>query len=424
MTMKNCILLLFCTGLSIICFSQNIVQGEYFVDTDLGYGNNTLVNVIASPDSNFSFNINLSGFNVGYHHLYFRTKDSDGKWSTTARRNIEVFASQAKTSIVKGEYFIDTDPGFGMATPITITTSDSAILQNFSVIATNLSEGFHKLYGRFEDNLGKWSLTFRRSVEIYKSDANNILNGEYFFKTDQGFGSCAPVAFAVPNADGSFVINIPRNTIPVGADTLFVRVRDDIENRWSITQIVNNINAILPLTLLDLTAIKQNSLVQLSWRTANEMNTSYFNIQRSVDGTSFTTVGRVIAAGAGLQNNYSYPDDIAYIKDGPIYYRLQMVDNDGKFTYSKIIYISITNDLKVSIYPNPAHEYFTIINHGNQNTSNTNFLIRDMSGRTLINGNLNNSPEQKINITNLSKGVYIISIIGSENIHTQKLVVE
>jgi hypothetical protein len=38
-----------------------------------------------------------------------------------------VLAFEAKTTFVKGEYFIDTDPGFGMDTPITITTPDSII---------------------------------------------------------------------------------------------------------------------------------------------------------------------------------------------------------------------------------------------------------------------------------------------------------
>ena len=121
--MKKILILLFCSGLSIASLSQNVVQGEYFIDTDLGYGNNTLVTFTPSADNSFPLTVPVSSLAPGYHKLYIRTKDSDGKWSLTARRNIEVLASEAKTTIVRGEYFIDTDPGFGMGTPITITYS-------------------------------------------------------------------------------------------------------------------------------------------------------------------------------------------------------------------------------------------------------------------------------------------------------------
>ena len=135
--------------------------------------------------------------------------------------------------------------------------------------------------------------TFRRNMEVYKSDTNKIMKAEYFFRTDQGFGNCASVTFVSPAADGSFIVNIPRNTIPAGADTLFIRVQDDIENRWSITQWINGITGALPLTLLNFSLTKQNTTARLNWQTANEVNTAYFNVQRSPDAINFTTVGKV-----------------------------------------------------------------------------------------------------------------------------------
>src|ERR1019366_2731316 len=176
--MKNFIFLLFCTGISLSSLSQNIVEGEYFIDTDLGFGNNTLVSFIPSVDSTYSLNINLSSYQPGFHKLYIRTKDSNGNWSLTARRNIEVLPSGAKTTIVSGEYFIDTDPGFGKASAITISTPDSIILQNFSAVTSGLSEGYHKLYGRFLDNEGRWSITFRRNMEVYISDTTKVIKAE------------------------------------------------------------------------------------------------------------------------------------------------------------------------------------------------------------------------------------------------------
>ncbi len=125
-----------------------------------------------------------------------------------------------------------------------------------------------------------------------------MINGEYFFRIDNGFGNCSSITFTTPAADGSFSFNIPISQIPAGADTLFVRVRDDIENRWSITKFfVSPSGSLLPLTLLDFTVTKNGNIAQLKWQTANEVNTSHFDIERSTDGVNFTAIGKVDAAG-------------------------------------------------------------------------------------------------------------------------------
>ena len=52
-------------GWSITMLSQNIVQGEYFIDTDLGFGNNTLVNFTPVADGTFPLSIDLTGLQPG-----------------------------------------------------------------------------------------------------------------------------------------------------------------------------------------------------------------------------------------------------------------------------------------------------------------------------------------------------------------------
>ncbi len=192
-----------------------------------------------------------------------------------------------------------------------------------------MTEGFHKLYGRFRDTYGNWSQTFRRNIEVIKDENNQVINGEYFFKTDNGFGNCSPVVFATPSADGTFTFIIPAAQVPANADTLFVRVRDDIESRWSLTRLAI-VNTALPLTLLNFTGVKQLDIIQLKWQTTNEINTSYFNVQRSTDALNFTTVGVVKANNTSSINNYSYPDNIAGLSAEKLYYRLQEVDIDGR----------------------------------------------------------------------------------------------
>ena len=113
---------------------------------------------------------------------------------------------------------------------------------------------------------------------------------------------------------------------------------------------------ILPLSLISFTVAKQNNTAQLSWQTANEVNTSYFDIQRSTNGIDFTTVGKITAKGnSSTNNNYSFADDVSASVSGKLYYRLTIVDKDGAFSYSSIQYITIDNEpIQITVTPNPA----------------------------------------------------------------------
>ncbi len=411
--MKTIIILLL-TAVSMAALAQDttIVQLEYFFDADQGIGKSTLVNVAPEADGIFPFTANISGLEVGYHKLYIRTKDSNGKWSFTTRNNVEVFAPDTKTSVANGEYFIDADSGFGLANPIIVSSPDSAILQNFSAATADLPVGYHKLYGRFKDNLGKWSLTFRRNIEVYKNDTNYVKNAEYFFKTDNGYGNGTTVKFANPSVDGTFSFNIPLSAIPASADTLFIRVQDSTEGKWSITAI-KNISMVLPLTLLNFNVVKQNNTVQLNWQTANEINTSYFNVQRSNDGRSFASIGKVAAKGSNkVQNDYAYVDNnISQLHAGRLYYRLQEVDNDGKLNSSGVKIIDInTNSVLFTISPNPAKDFINISSSGN--VANAQVSVTDMNGRILYASKQNFSANQQIKIpaSRFAKQVLIVTI--------------
>ena len=424
------ILILFFTALSMAALAQDttVVQLEYFFDSDYGIGNNTVLNVTPAADGTFPFTASIKNLSVGNHKLYIRTKDSNGKWSFTARRNVEVFTPDAKVNIVSGEYFIDADPGFGSGFPIAISSPDSAIsLLNFPAATSSLSVGYHKLYGRLKDNLGRWSQTFRRNIEVYKNDTNYITKVEYFFKEDKGFGNCDSVVFASPSVDGTFTFNIPLSSIPAGADTLFIRAGDSSENKWSLTapkKISDSI--ILPLTLLNFTVEKQGATAQLNWQTANEVNTYYFDIQRSTDGIHFTSVGKVTAKGnSSAKNNYSFADDVSTAAKGKLYYRLTMVDKDGSFSYSRIAFITIdAGEIKITVIPNPAHDYFIVSNYQNIAANKAKIIVRDLQGRTLLTQDFTNGTGQKINVSALSKGMYFVSIVTQNKIQTTKLLIE
>jgi hypothetical protein len=423
--MKTIIIILFFAYMPIFARAQNVVQAEYFLDADAGFGQNKLVNFTPVADGSFPFTVDLAGVAPGFHKLYIRTKDSNGKWSVTSRRNIEVLASEAANKIVSGEYYFNADPGFGVANVISVSPPDSVILQNFTAAVSSLGVGYHKLYGRFKDTYGNWSLTFRRNVEVVKGIDNAVMLVEYFFDKDPSFGNAPSTTFANPLPDGSFAFNIPANQVVKGADTLFVRVKDSTNGDWSITSYrIGQIT--LPLTLLDFNATLTNNTTHSTWQTTNEINTAYFTIERSIDGVSFKDVGKVNAKGnTTTLNIYGYDDDIAGIANNKIYYRLKQEDKDGRIAYSKVVVINI-GDRKtdVTITPNPARNLFTINTDGNVNFNNSTLFIRDLSGQTVLKQNLFGNGAKTIDISRLVKGVYVITIVTSSKTYTEKLLVE
>ncbi len=424
--MKNFILFFACICWSCGLLAQNIVQLEYAIDNDAGIGQNNLVNVNPSSDGTFSFNADVSSVSPGYHKLYVRTKDENGAWSFTGRRNLEIFVPSSKINIVSGEYFIDSDPGYGNGNSFNITTPDSIILENFSAVASSLPEGYHKLYGRVLDDKGKWGFTFRRNMEVYKNSSTIVRNAEYFFKTDLSFGDCNPVVFSNPSSDGTFSFSIPLNQLPADADTLFVRVQDDINNSWSFTQILNTgLSSPVPLTLLDFSANRVNYIVDLKWQTANEINTAYFSVQRSTDALHFNTIGKVAANNRSGINDYSYADNTGGVMADYIYYRLQQTDIDGRSFFSKIVSVNIEHGQPtLNIYPNPAKNYITIFSASPSELNSAFLTVSDMTGRIVIRQRLKTTERQKVNISLLLKGIYTIRINRPGSAETRKLIVE
>ena len=94
-------------------------------------------------------------------------------------------------NITKAEYFIDTDPGIGNGTTVTIPTPGDIVNFTASVSTASLSTGFHFVAIRVRDAIGQWSLFETRGFYISSStsDAANITAAEYFFDSDPGVGN-------------------------------------------------------------------------------------------------------------------------------------------------------------------------------------------------------------------------------------------
>jgi hypothetical protein len=170
-----------------------------------------------------------------------------------------------------------------------------------------------------------------------------------------------------------------------------------------------------PVSLLSFTATKEGNKNLLQWVTANQVNSSYFEVERSEDGVSFTSIGQVDAAGnSSVGKNYSLVDDKPV--DGTNYYRLKMVDKDGEFSYSEIRTINETVGFGVSIYPNPVQNSLNL-NISSDKAETVQVEVLDNGGKVVATQEVEvaaGASTQGINVGGLSSGVYYVRVVGSE----------
>ncbi|MFN8251728.1 MAG: T9SS type A sorting domain-containing protein [Ferruginibacter sp.] len=183
--------------------------------------------------------------------------------------------------------------------------------------------------------------------------------------------------------------------------------------------------AILPVTLLPLQAAYNEGVSHLSWATTQEINSNYFEIEHSSNGTDFTAIGRVYGSGYSSRTiNYQFDDVKAGA--GVNYYRLRMVDKDGSFAYSNITVVNVTvkGFFVTGVYPSPFNDRVNI-SISSENTGKAFIRLSDLSGRQVtvqtVTINKGVTAIGLDNLGNLGKGMYLVEVKFNGNSYTQKI---
>lgn len=219
--------------------AQNIKRIEYFFNTDPGFGQATAITGF-TPSANvpgLPVSIDLGPVSAGVNVLYFRSKDDNGLWSiTNARPFIKV---DVKTyNIVRAEYFLNTDPGFGKATPVTLPASADISKQAIALNTESAPLGINNVYIRTEDNNGIWSLTNHLAF-IKGTVEANITTLEYYIDTDPGVGMATQVALTPGQDISNYTFNVNVSSLAANSThNLFVRVKNS-SGVWSFTNVLS-----------------------------------------------------------------------------------------------------------------------------------------------------------------------------------------
>jgi hypothetical protein len=185
-------------------------------------------------------------------------------------------------------------------------------------------------------------------------------------------------------------------------------------------------NNFLPLGLLRFTGANVQGVAQLNWVITNQKAWTQFVVERSADGRSFGPVGSVRAQANGRSTNTYVYADRGLVQN--TYYRLRMIDADGKVEYSQAVYLTVQNAVArmVAFFPNPATASAELAIDGQTDLQEgVQVDVVGIDGRTVysLEGTLeevnHTLPSQ---VQAMPKGMYQVRITLSDSIKTLKFI--
>ena len=221
---------------------------------------------------------------------------------------------------------------------------------------------------------------------------------------------------------------------PSGIDATDFLIQDFDEETGPVIGINSNgidyipsISLVLPLNLIAFHATKSGDRdAHVTWTTANEENTSHFIVERSFDKNTWETVGTVGAAGNSVDiRNYELTD--LEVNNGRAsrvraYYRLKMVDLDGRSATSpieSIIYDNASVTAAVNnfeVFPNPASDGVYVTWDKVENLDQPSLMeLFDITGKLILRQVISDKADQEyidLESANVKAGVYMLRIMN------------
>lgn len=165
---------------------------------------------------------------------------------------------------------------------------------------------------------------------------------------------------------------------------------------------------ILPVELLSFEGRPLSDGNLITWTTATETGSDRFIVERSSDGTSFTRVGELPAAGNSVSPlGYELLD--SDVDDGLTYYRLRMVDHNGDTELSNVISI-LREKGGLIVYPNPVED---LIRWNSGDLGAQRARVYDAVGKLVLDADAGSGAVQGPIVQALPQGPYTLALIDA-----------
>lgn len=223
----------------------NVSRVEWYLDNDPGYGKATPLAISSAQNlPGLSFNIDLVPLTQGVHIVGVRSKDANGAWSLDNKwLFVKPYSSLAVTqpNITRVEWYLDTDPGYGQATALAISSAQNIPALSFNIDLVPLAQGVHIVGIRSRDANGAWSndnkWLFVKPYSSFATTQPNINRVEWYLDNDPGYGNATALSFASAQNLPGLSFNIDLAPLAEGVHIIGVRSRDtngswSLDNKW------------------------------------------------------------------------------------------------------------------------------------------------------------------------------------------------
>lgn len=174
----------------------------------------------------------------------------------------------------------------------------------------------------------------------------------------------------------------------------------------SASRVLTN-DQVLPVRGLELQLREKGTGVELQWTVLGEEDVKHYEVLHSINGSNFRKIGEVKATDKGNKIMYSFTD--ANAVNGTNYYKIVVVDEDGKLHYSDVRSIGIAS--KLQLYPTVITDHFTV---NQPNASPSVLTLTDVSGVRLLQKTIGQGIN-KIETGFLTAGTYFVQITRGSN---------
>jgi hypothetical protein len=169
---------------------------------------------------------------------------------------------------------------------------------------------------------------------------------------------------------------------------------------------IGSTSFVVPLRFVTISAVHENASVKINWQTANEVAVQNYEVQRSTDGVSFSTIATIPAKNMNLQS-YQHIDET--ISSSKLYYRIKANDQDGRSRYSNTVSLASDNIQKIELLTNPVHNTIQLVTQ-NLPVSVYNYHLVNAKGQVYKTGSFScgGSSVVALPVFNITEGWYTL----------------
>ncbi|MBP9187379.1 MAG: T9SS type A sorting domain-containing protein, partial [Bacteroidia bacterium] len=176
-------------------------------------------------------------------------------------------------------------------------------------------------------------------------------------------------------------------------------------------------NAVVPITLKAFTAHLKQQQVHCNWQSVQEVNSSHYIVERSVNQINYSNIATLPTTGSGNQYNYTdYLSKELQQVTKTLYYRLALVDKDGSTSYSSTVAINLSKQQQIQVYPNPVKDQLTLVFPYAAEKLQV-LQLYSLQGIMVLQTYLNAHTQiLTIPVKKLSKGSYLVKVQGHSTV--------